>query len=138
MVCKECGLELEVTDEYCTRCGSLVAEVEQENTVEKIDESNNIDKENTDKKDKKARDLFYSQEKDIVTFKDFVITYLKFLIPVYGLILLVKVLIGSKYIKKTITNSTRATVVVFIIFFIIIKVITFLMGMSLGTILFLL
>lgn len=89
------------------------------------------------KAENKANEVEKAKENDVVTFKEYIKTYLTMLIPIYGIIKLILVLIGRPNIKKSITNSVRASLLVLVVVAIILKIVTLLMGMSLGSLLFL-
>ena len=70
-----------------------------------------------------------SENESIITFKEWILFYLKCLIPFYNLYIIVRTAIGGRKIKKSLTNMIRAS----LIYYMVLSVIFYGLSIALGT-----
>lgn len=136
--CKECRLKLRDDEEYCRRCGSTnigyIPDDEYEKRKQQKQQKPSQGFETNTRQESVSRDTFDNESRqerqksrvennniniygdnsnsdEIVTFKEWLINGLLLMIPIYGLIRLITIVIGSSRYKTSMVNCYRAVVV---------------------------
>lgn len=136
--CKECRLKLKDDEEYCRRCGSTnigyIPDDEYEKRKQQKQQKQTQGFETNIRQESVSRDTFDNESRqerqksrvennniniygdnsnsdEIVTFKEWLINGLLLMIPIYGLIRLITIVIGSSRYKTSMVNCYRAVVV---------------------------